>query len=107
MNYVINNWKELRVFLGQGLVPIDNNEVERAMGPVTIGRNNWLFADSMRGGRAAATIYTLVESCRRAGVEVLDCLADVLVMVATRPVSKIDELLPMNLADGFAVASAS
>jgi transposase len=101
MNYVRNNWTELRVFLSQGLVPIDNNEVERAIRPVAIGRKNWLFAGSMRGGRAAATIYTLVESCKRAGVEVLDYLADVLVRVATHPASKIDELLPMNWAKHF------
>jgi transposase len=102
MKYVRNQWRELRQFLREGLVPIDNNEVERAIRPVAIGRKNWLFAGSMRGGRAAATIYTLVESCKRASVDVLAYLADVLVRVATHPASRIDELLPMNWAKRFA-----
>jgi hypothetical protein len=98
MQYVRNRWRALRQFLchflrhflRHGLVPIDNHEVEQAIRPIAIGRKNWLFAGSLRGGRAAATIYTLVASCKRAGVEVLDYLTDVLVRVATHPASKID-----------------
>lgn len=102
MKYVRKQWRELRQFLREGLVPIDNNEVERAIRPIAIGRKNWLFAGSMRGGRAAAVIYTLVESCKRAQVDVLAYLADVLVRVATHPANKIDELLPANWAIRFA-----
>lgn len=102
MKYVRKQWRELRQFLHEGLVPIDNNEVERAIRPVAIGRKNWLFAGSMRGGRAAAVIYTLVESCKRAQVDVLAYLADVLVRVATHPANRIDELLPANWAARFA-----
>lgn len=102
MKYVRKQWRELRQFLHEGLVPIDNNEVERAIRPVAIGRKNWLFAGSMRGGRAAAVIYTLVESCKRAKVDVLAYLADVLVRVATHPANRIDELLPANWAAPFA-----
>jgi transposase len=105
MKYVRNQWRELRQFLREGLVPIDNNAVERAIRPVAIGRKNWLFAGSMRGGRAAATIYTLVESCKRADVDVLAYLADVLVRIATHPASRIDELLPMNWAGRFEAMS--
>ncbi|MFO0447970.1 MAG: transposase [Pseudomonadota bacterium] len=111
MQYVRNQWRELRQFLRHflrhGLVPIDNHEVERAIRPIAIGRKNWLFAGRLRGGRAAATIYPLVASCKRAGVDVLDYLAylaDVLVRVATHPASKIDQLLPMNWARHFAPA---
>jgi transposase len=107
MKYVRNQWAELRTFLNEGLVPIDNNEVERAIRPVAIGRKNWLFAGSMRGGRAAATIYTLIESCKRADVDVLAYLADVLVRIATHPASRIDELLPMNWAKHFAPTAAT
>ncbi|MFN6193517.1 MAG: transposase domain-containing protein [Pseudomonadota bacterium] len=75
------------------------------MRPIAIGRKNWLFAGSLRGGRAAATIYTLVASCKSAGVEVLDYLPDMLVRVATHPAGKIDQLLPMNWARHFAPAA--
>lgn len=106
-DYVRNQRKELRQFLREGLVPLDNNACERAIRPVAIGRKNWLFAGSMRGGRAAAVIYTLVESCKLAGVDVLAYLADVLVRVATHPASRIDELLPANWAKHFAAQAAA
>lgn len=101
-DYLRNQRKQLRPFLREGLVPLDNNACERATRPVAIGRKNWLFAGSMRGGRAAAVIYTLVESCKLAGVDVLAYLADVLLRVATHPASRIDELLPANWAKHFA-----
>ncbi len=50
-------------------VPLDNNACEKGIRPVAIGRNNWLFAGSVDGGRAAATIYTLVESAKASGVD--------------------------------------
>lgn len=100
--YVRNQRKELRQFLREGLAPIDNNACERAIRPVAIGRNNWLFAGSMRGGRAAAVIYSLIQSCKLANVDVLAYLADVLVRVATHPASRIDDLLPANWAATFA-----
>jgi IS66 C-terminal element len=70
----------------------------------TIGRQNWLLAVRRRNasGRAAATSYTLIESCKQADLDVLAHLADVLVRVATHPASKIDDLLPMNWAKNFA-----
>ena len=105
-DYLRNQRKALRQFLRKGLVPLDNNACERAIRPVAIGRKNWLFAGSMRGGRAAAVIYTLVESCKAVGVDVLTYLADVLVRVATHPASKIGELLPAHWARLFAPQAA-
>jgi transposase len=102
MNYVRNQRKELRQFLREGVAPIDNNTCERAIRPIAIGRKNWLFAGSLRGGRAAAVIYSLIGSCELAGVDVLAYLADVLVRVATHPANRIDELLPVNWAANFA-----
>lgn len=98
IGYLINQRKPLRRFLEDGRVPIDNNACEHAIRPIAIGRRNWLFAGSMRGGRAAAAIYTLIQSCKVAQVDVVDYLADVLVRVATHPASRIDELLPVNWA---------
>ncbi len=88
-------------------MPLDNNVCERAIRPVAIGRKNWLFAGSMRGGRAAAVIYTLVESCKVSGVDALAYLADVLVRVATHPATRIGELLPANWAKQFAARTAA
>ena len=107
MDYVRNQQNALRQFIREGLAPIDNNACERAIGPIAIGRKNWLFAGSMRGGRAAAVIYSLVESCKLAGVDVVTYFADVLVRVATHPANKIDELLPANWAARFGPTATS
>jgi len=94
MGYLLNQRKPLRRFLEDGRVPIDNNSCERAIRPIAIGRRNWLFAGSLRGGRAAAVVYTLIECCRIAEIDPVTYLADVLVRVATHPASRIEELLP-------------
>jgi len=52
----------------------------------------------VRGGHAAAILYTLVESCRLAQVDMVDYFADVLVRVATHLASRIEELLPSRWA---------
>jgi len=106
MDYVRNQGRALRRFLRDGLVPIDNNACERAIRPIAIGRRNWLFAGSMRGGRAAAVVYTLIQSCRLANIDFISYLADVLVRVATHPASRIDELLPANSAATIAAPAA-
>jgi transposase len=102
IGYVRGQHRTLRTFLENGRVPIDNNACERAIRPIAIGRKNWLFAGSMRGGRAAATAFTLIESCRIAGIDPVDYLADVLVRVGSHPASRIEELLPDNWAKLFA-----
>jgi len=94
IGYLLNQATELRRFLDDGRVPIDNNRCERSIRPIAVGRRNWLFAGSVRGGHAAAILYTLIESCRLAEVDMLDYLADVLVRVHTHPASRIDELVP-------------
>lgn len=98
IGYLRNQRRPLRRFLDDGLIPLDNNACERAIRPIAIGRRNWLFTGSMRGGRAAAVVYTLIECCRLAKVDMVSYLADVLVRVATHPASRVDELLPANWA---------
>jgi transposase len=75
---------------------IDNNTAERALRPFTIGRKNWLFAGSMRGGKATATLTTIIQSCRAMGVDPNAYLAIVLKKIQTHPANRIDELLPHN-----------
>lgn len=101
IGYLRSQHLALRTFLEDGRIPIDNNACERSIRPIAIGRRNWLFAGSMRGGRAAATVFSLVESCRISGVDPLDYLADVLVRVSSHPASKVEDLLPENWARIF------
>ena len=98
LTYIRNQRQALRRFLDDGRLSLDNNACERAIRPIAIGRRNWLFAGSVRGGQAAAVVYTLIESCRRANVDPVNYFADVLVRVATHPASQVDQLLPNNWA---------
>lgn len=106
IGYLRKQHRPLQRFLQDGRIPIDNNACERAIRPIAIGRRNWLFAGSMRGGRAAAVIYTLIECCRQAKVDMVSYLADVLVRVATHPATRVEELLPANWAGQLAAQSA-
>jgi transposase len=98
MTYARGQRRALLAFLRDGRVPIDNNACERAIRPVAVGRRNWLFAGSVEGAHAAATIYTLVESARAAGVDSLAYLEAVLERLGTCPASEIDRLTPWAMA---------
>lgn len=64
LNYCINQEKYLRVFLEDGEVPIDNSADKRSIRPFTIGRKNWEFMNTIRGAKASAVIYSVVETAR-------------------------------------------
>jgi len=78
VRYALNQWDELSVFLGDGAIPFDNNETESELRSLTIGRQNWLFVGSSRGGEVAAAMYSLVSSAARHNLDVWayvdDCL---------------------------------
>jgi len=65
----LNQWPTLVRFLDHGEVEIDNNLVENAIRPTAIGKKNWLFFGSEEAGQRSAVIYTLIENCKRHGVE--------------------------------------
>lgn len=73
---------------------LDNNVAERAIRPLTIGRKNWLFVGSEDGGRATATILSLVQTCRNLDINPQDYLEDVLRRIMSHPAKQIHELLP-------------
>jgi transposase len=95
--YSLNRWDALIRFLDDGRLEIDNLIAERALRGVAIGRRNWLFAGSQVGGERAAEIYTIIETCKLNGVDVLSYLTDVMEKVASGwPNKRLDELLPWN-----------
>ena len=73
---------------------LDNNVAERAIRPLTIGRKNWLFVGSEDGGRATATILSLVQTCRNLDINPQDYLEDILRRIMSHPAKQIHELLP-------------
>jgi len=78
LGYLRNQWDALQVYLGDGRLPIDNNETEQLMKQVAIGRKNWLFLGSVAAGERMADLLTLVSSALRNDLDVWAYLKDVL-----------------------------
>jgi hypothetical protein len=94
IDYTLKRWAALTHYLTDGRVPIDNNWIENQIRPIAIGRKNWLFAGSLRAGKRAAAIMSLIQSARLNGHEPFVYLKDVLTRLPTQPQSRIGELLP-------------
>ena len=94
IDYSLNRWAALTRYLDDGDLPADNNWVENQIRPIAIGRNNWLFAGSLRAGKRAAAVMSLVHSARLNGHEPYAYLKDVLERLPTQPASRVQELLP-------------
>ena len=78
LGYLRNHWDALRLYLGDGLVPIDNNDAEQLMKQVALGRKNWLFIGSVPAGGRTADFLTLVTSAVRNDLDVWSYVKDVL-----------------------------
>lgn len=94
LDYTLKRWTALIRYADSGHLPIDNNPVENAIRPIAIGKKNWLFAGSERGGQRAAAIQTLLGTAKLNGLNPADWLKDTLEKLPTWPNSRIDELLP-------------
>ncbi len=96
--YALNNWIALTRYASNPDLSIDNNHTERALRCFAVGRNNWTFFGSDRGGRTAAVLRSFVTSCELVKVDPFAWFADVLARVAGHSVTKLDELLPHRWA---------
>jgi len=83
VGYARNQWSALVNYVDDGRLPIDNNDVERDLRALTIGRKNWLFIGSPEAGPRAAVLYTVVASAARHHLDVWAYLRDVLEQLAT------------------------
>jgi len=92
-NYIRNHWEALNVFVNDGALPIDNNQVERLMKRIAVGRKNWLFIGSLRAGVRNASLMSLVASALRMDLDVGLYLESVITHML-RGTAKIEELLP-------------
>src|SRR6202790_1033655 len=94
IDYSLGRWAALTRYLEDGDLPIDNNHVENRIRPVALGRNNWLFAGSLRAHQRAAAVMSLIQSAKLNGHDPYRYLKDVLERVPTQPASRLEELLP-------------
>jgi len=102
--YCRNQWPKLIVFLEDGRLELDNNRAERSIKPFVIGRKNWLFANTPRGAKTSAVIYSIVETAKENGLNPFDYLRFVLERIrsleltsdASERAAAIDSLLPWS-----------
>nr|WP_303652895.1 IS66 family transposase [Paludisphaera mucosa] len=92
--YARSNRVALTRYLESPHLSIDDNATENAIRPIALGRKNWLHLGSDRGWRTAATLLSLVQSCKALGNEPFAYLRDVLDRVSTHPASRIEDLPP-------------
>lgn len=96
INYVLNQWQALNVYITDGDLDIDNNISERTLKLIGMGRTNWLFVGSDAGGKTAAVLFSFTAACKLLGINTFDYLRDVLERLPTHPEERLAELLPHN-----------
>ena len=98
VQYTLNQWSKLQVYLTDGRINIDNNRAERAIKPFVIGRKAWLFANTYGGADASAVLYSLVETAKANGLQPIDYLMSLFKQwPLINDSDNIDHLLPWNI----------
>ena len=96
LDYSLRRWEALTRYLHDGQLPIDNNWIENQIRPIALGRSNWLFAGSLRAGKRAAAVMSLIQSAKLNGHDPWAYLKDVLERLPTLLARDLPTLLPHN-----------
>jgi transposase len=94
IGYVLNNWSALIRYTEAGFLSIDNNVAEREMKRIAVGRKNWLFVGSAKGGHTAAVLFSFTSTCHRLRIEPWAYLKDVLTRLPRLKNGPLADLLP-------------
>jgi transposase len=94
ISYALTMWPRLKRYTENGAWEIDNNQVENSIRPVALGRKNYLFAGSHEAAKHAATVYSLLGTCKMNGVEPFAWLSHVLSVIQDQKVNALEQLLP-------------
>jgi transposase len=81
LNYFVNEYDELSAFLADGCYEIDNGWLERVIRKFAIGRNNWLFSDTVDGAHTSAMLYSLALTAKLNGKNPFDALAEIFTLL--------------------------
>jgi transposase len=69
VHYTLGQWKYLEHYLLDGRLEISNNRAERSIKPFVIGRKNFLFANTAKGAKASAIMYSIIETAKENGLD--------------------------------------
>jgi transposase len=94
VNYFLKEYTALVGYLRDGRFEIDNNLVENDVRPSVVGRKRWLFIGHPEAGWRSAVIYTIIQSCRRRGINPQAYLTDVLSRLPAMKNHEVKELAP-------------
>ena len=94
IGYCLNQWQSLNVFTQDPAVRMDNNLAEQEMKRIALGRKNFLFVGSPRGGRTAAILASLTSTCRRQQINVELYLTQLLANLPATPITQVRQWLP-------------
>jgi len=98
INYTLSLWPRLIRYLDDPDYLIDNNRIENIIGPLAIGRKNYLFAGSHEAVQKAALFYSFFATCQLNEIEPYQWLKEVLTVVPETKVNDLKKLLPQNWA---------
>jgi len=94
--YTLSLWPQLLRFRDDGRLEIDNNLVENAVRPTALGKKNWMFIGHPEAGDRSAILYTLLENCKRQGINPREYLHDVLSRLPAMTNQQTQSLTPTN-----------
>ena len=94
--YTYNIFPRLARYVTHGGYSIDNNAAENGIRPLALGRKNYLFCGNDQSAERTAIIYSLLGSCKLAGLNPMDWLTDVLKRIPDHSGQRLSELLPHN-----------
>ena len=105
INYALERKASLEKFLDDPRIPMDNNQSERDLRHVVIGRKNWNFAGSYEGAERLATFFTLLQSCKRVKLNPWVYLTHVFSVIEDYSSHRLDELTPSRVKAALQASS--
>ncbi len=94
IDYALGQWPTLLVYLEDGRLEIDNNLLENAIRPTAVGKKNWLFIGEAAAGERSAILYTIIENCRRRGIDPFAYLKDVFIRLPSMTNWQVKNITP-------------
>ncbi len=96
IRYFLSEYAVLQIYLERPDYQIDNNLIENSIRPSCVGKRRWLFIGHPQAGWRSAVIYSIIQSCRRRGIDPQEYLTDVLGRLPGMKNTGLDSLLPEN-----------